>query len=135
MDAKELIAEQLLKDGGIFVYGIHLHSSALIRHNPKSEIEEVLVFQEFHRPGIPGLIRWTSTFPVDSKMIEIQREEVIRYPTAPIGPATILKLSNGWDWDGDICTNQAEPVFNSRIGDGCQELFKISSDAVKSDNL
>jgi len=112
MDFQELIKRIVLQIGGIFIHGILLHASAKIRHKPESKIEEVLVFHEFHRIGVDGLIKWTASYPIDSKLITIKGDEVVQFPTAPIGTRVILNLQNFWDLDGDFSANQAEPVFN-----------------------
>lgn len=137
MDAEKLnpIILQLLEDGVPFVYGILLHSSAFIRQNKKSGNEEVFVLHEFHRKGIPGLIKWISTFPLDSDQIEIKGEEVVRYPTAPIGTATFLKMYSFCDWDGDLRINRGEPVFISQLGAGSVKFLENSGNAAKTDNL
>lgn len=135
MDFQELIQRIILQNGGIFIHGILLHASAKIRQNPKSKIEEVLVFHEFHRIGLDGLIKWTASYPIDSELITIKGDEVVQFPTAPIGTRVILKLQNFWDWNGDFCTNQAEPVFILQIGSESWELSEISQNTLKCDNI
>ncbi len=104
-------------------------------HSPRSEIEEVLVFHEFHRIGVDGLIKWTASYPIDSKLIAIKGDEVVQFPTAPIGTRVILNLQNFWDLDGDFSANQAEPPFISQIGSENWELPEISKNALKCDNI
>ena len=125
MDTEELIHRILLRNGWAFIHGILLHASAKIRHNPESKIEEVLVFHEFHRIGLDGLIKWKASYPIDSELITIKGDEVVQFPTAPIGTRVILRLQKFWDLNGDFCTNEAEPVFISQIGSENWELPEI----------
>lgn len=125
MDFEEVIHHLLFRNGGVFIHGILLHASAQIRQNPKSRMEEVLVFHEFHRIGLDGLIKWTASYTIDSKLITIKGDEAVRFPTAPIGTRVILKLQKFEDWNGDLYTNQAEPVFISQIGSENWELPEI----------
>lgn len=72
LDTEELIHSIVFKNGGVFIHGILLHASARIVHSPRSEIEEVLVFHEFHRIGLDSLIKCTAGYPIDSELIAIK---------------------------------------------------------------
>ncbi len=135
MDTEELIHRIVFQNGGVFIRGILLHTSARIVHSPRSEIEEVLVIHEFHRIGLNGLIKWAAGYPTDSELITIKGDEVVQFPTAPIGTRVILKLQNFWDWNGDFSANQAEPMFISQIGSENWDLPEISKNALKCDNI
>ena len=95
MHIEELTHRIVFQNGGIFPLGILLLASAKINHSPLSEIEEVLVFHEFHRIGVNG-------------MIKIDGDEVVQFTKAPIGTRVILNLGIG------MATSEARETMKRR---------------------